>query len=245
MDAGNGYMRIGDELVTSGDVREAIDWLDRNMDSEHDTFTGEMKRLKNPLSKWSAGRVYKDLQKNANKVKIRAFLWEKLGEFEAVAGIRSAGVVATGSGQGFAVDQKDKVAVEMRAMEAARAHYQDKGWCEDESQKDAYKHQPFDLVLNKDGQVKHVEVKGTQQKFNGIAKPEIAIFLTANEVDHARKCKVDVPCHSVELFILTDVEMGKNQAGEPLGTGGNAHVRDFSKLNDERRLKPIAFRYIA
>lgn len=236
------YVHIGDELVTSNDIREALDWLDTHMDSRHGTFTNAMQALKSPLAKWSAGRVYKGLRKNANKPDIRAFLWERLAESEVVAAVKSAGVV-TASGQGFAIDQKEKVAVENRAMAAARTHYQGDGWQEDEAQKDAFKRNPFDLVLNRDGEVRHVEVKGTRQKFKGIVKPEIAVFLTANEVGHARRCQAQVPCQSAELFVFTDIEIARDEAGEPIGIGGEPHVRDLSKLN-ERNLKPIAFRYM-
>jgi hypothetical protein len=237
-------IRIGDELVTSNDIREALDWLDAHMGSQHDTFTSAMQALKNPLAKWSAGRTYKGLRKNADKSDIRAFLWGKLAEFEIVTAIESAGVVAVSSGQGFAIDQKEKVAVENRAMAAARIYYEGEGWHEDAAEKDAYKRNPFDLILNRDGEVKHVEVKGTRQKFEGIAKPEITVFLTANEVEHARHCQAHVSCQSTELFILTDVEITRDGASEPIGTGGEAHVRDLSNLNEEH-LKPIAFKYMA
>jgi hypothetical protein len=237
------YIHIGDELVTSNEIREALVWLDAHMGSEHDTFTNAMKALKNPLANWSAGRTYKGLRKNADKPDIRTFLWEMLAESEVVSAIESAGVAITSSGQGYAIDQEEKVAVENRAMAAARIHYEGKGWQEDQANKDAYKRNPFDLILNRDGKVMHVEVKGTRQKFKGVAKPEITVFLTANEVEHALHCQAQVPCQSSELYILTDVEITRDEAGESIGTGGESHVRDFSNLNGEH-LRPIAFRYM-
>jgi Domain of unknown function (DUF3883) len=239
------YILIGDKPVATGHVREALVWLDGHMDSGHGTFTTGMKGLKNPLSKWSAGRMYQDLKYGANRSEIRSFLWGKLAEFEALTAIELAGAVGAGGGQGFAIDQKEKVAVEQRAMAAAREYYEGTGWYEDKSQKDAHKYHPFDLALNKDGQVMHVEVKGTRQKFVGVAEPEITVFLTANEVAHARDCGAAVPCHSTELFILTDVEIETNQTGEKFGVGGIPHPRDFSKLSDPYRLQAFAFRYIA
>src|SRR6266480_5902924 len=83
----SGYIHIGDELVNSNDIREALDWLDAHIGSQHDTFTSAMQALKNPLAKWSAGRTYKGLRKNANKSDIRAFLWGRLAEFEVVTAI--------------------------------------------------------------------------------------------------------------------------------------------------------------
>lgn len=44
------------------------------------------------------------------------FLWGRLAEFEVIEATGSAGVVAARGGQGFAIDQKDKAAVENRAM---------------------------------------------------------------------------------------------------------------------------------
>jgi hypothetical protein len=67
------------------------------------------------------------------------------------------------AGQGFSVEPAEKMAVEMRAMEAARSHYAGLGWAEDPADAEAYKHESFDLVLHCDGEVKHVEVKGTTQ----------------------------------------------------------------------------------
>lgn len=188
--------------------------------------------------------MYKGLRKNADKPDIQAFLWGRLAEFGVAEAVDLAGAVVSRSGQGFAIDQREKVAVENRAMAAARIHYEGEGWQEDESQRDAYRYNPFDLVLNRNGEVRHVEVKGTRQKLKGIAKPEITVFLTANEVEHARHCQAPVPCQSAELFILTDVQIIRDDAGEPIGAGGEPHVRDLSNLN-ERHLKAIAFRYTA
>jgi hypothetical protein len=51
----------------------------------------------------------------------------------------------------------------MRAMEAARIHYIDPGWAGDPAGAECCKHESFDLLLRRGGEVKHVEVKGTTQ----------------------------------------------------------------------------------
>lgn len=234
---GNYTMYIGDVLVDDSDIREALGWLNDNMDSGHATFTSAMKALNNPLAKWSAGTIYKGLRQNADKRDIRAYLWEMLAESEVVAAAESAGTVT--GGQGFAVNQADKVAVENRAMAAAREYYAGKGW--QETDKDACKHNPFDLILTRDGEVMHAEVKGLQQPFKGTVDPRIAVNLSANEVAHARQCTAKPPCQSMELFILTDVIITRDGT-ESTGSGGEAHIRDFSNLDDEH-LKPITYRY--
>lgn len=234
---GNHTVHIGDVLVDHDEIRAALGWLNDNMDSGHATFTSAMQALGNPLAKWSAGTVYKGLGERPDKVSIRAYLWEMLAESEVIEAAESAGAVS--GGQGFAINQADKVAVENRAMAAAREYYAGEGW--QEADKDAYKHNPFDLILTRDGEVMHAEVKGMQQSFKGTVDPRIAVNLSANEVAHARQCEANPPCQSMELFILTDVEITRDGT-ESIGSGGEAYIRNFSNLDDEH-LKPITYRF--
>jgi hypothetical protein len=87
----------------------------------------------------------------------------------------------------------------------------------------------------------HAAVKGMQQSFKGTVDPRITVNLTPNEVAHARQCEIKPPCQSIELFILTDVEITRDGT-ESIGSGGEAYIRDFSNLDDEH-LKPITYRY--
>jgi hypothetical protein len=73
-------MYIGDTLVEPSDVRAALGWLNDHPGSEHDTFTDGMKKLGNPLAKWSEGTEYKGLRKGARKPEIRAYLKAALNE---------------------------------------------------------------------------------------------------------------------------------------------------------------------
>jgi hypothetical protein len=130
----------------------------------------------------------------------------------------------------------------MRAMEAARSHYAGLVWSEDPADAEAYKHESFDLVLHRDGEVKHVEVKGTTQT-TGLPDSSIQVFLTPNEVAHARgECKAVVTCHSVALFILTDVRITPDTDGAPAAVGGTPRIYDPWNLADGA-LKPTAYSY--
>ncbi len=72
-------------------------------------------------------------------------------------------------------------------MAAARDCYAGRGLLEDMADASAYKHNSFDLILHRNDEVKHIEVKGTTQKTVGSPEADIRIFLTPNEVAHARQ----------------------------------------------------------
>lgn len=214
------------------------------------TFTQGMKGLSNPLAAWSAKRGYKGLKKNPHsstipaKGKILDYLRLSLASTAAVQAAQIAALVApkAAAGQGFSVNPAEKKAVEMRAMEAARSHYAGLGWAEDPPDAEAYKHESFDLILHRDEKVKHVEVKGTTQTA-GFPDAGIQVFLTPNEVAHARgECEAVVTCHSVALFILTDVKITPDTDGAPTAVGGTPQVYDPWNLADGT-LTPIAYSY--
>ena len=240
---------VGGTCVTASDVTEAIAWLEANMGTPF-TFTQGMKGLSNPLAAWSAKRGYIGLKKNPYsstipaKGKILDYLRLSLASAAAVHAAQTAALAASkaAAGLGFSVAPAEKKAVEMRAMEAARSHYAGLGWAEDPADAKAYKHESFDLVLHRDGEVKHVEVKGTTQT-TGFPDSGIQVFLTPNEVAHARgECKGVVTCHSVALFILTDVKITPGTDGAPAAVGGTPRVYDPWNLVD-RALKPTAYSY--
>jgi hypothetical protein len=141
---------------------------------------------------------------------------------------------AAGKGQGFAVLQEAKEEVERLAMEAAESHYVNEGW--ENVDPEAHKYNPFDLVFRRDGQIKHVEVKGTTGKGS-------EIFLTAGEVNHARKCSADEPCQSISLFILSDIEIHYNDAGKPEARQTSKTAQHIYENIDQDRLKAITYRY--
>lgn len=245
---------VGDIFVTTGDITQAIEWLQVHMGTEF-TFTQGMKTLSNPLAAWSAKRGYKGLKKIPHsstipaKGKILEYLRHILASAEstkaAEAAAETAAWMATekAASQGFAADPAAKVAIEMRAMAAARSCYAELGWTEDTADANAYKHNSFDLILHRNGEVKHIEVKGTTQRTTNSPEAGIRIFLTPNEVAHARGlCNANVKCHSVGLFVLTDVQVTAGTDGSPTATSGIPHIYDPWHLQDEA-LEPTAYSY--
>jgi Domain of unknown function (DUF3883) len=90
-------------------------------------------------------------------------------------------------GQGFQLDQAVKAAVEAHAMNAATEFYAESWKVEDVHGKESY-----DLVCRRDGEVKHIEVKGT-------TTDGIEVILTPNEVAHARNYR------NTALFVLKNI----------------------------------------
>jgi len=151
----------------------------------------------------------------------------------------------TSDGQGFSAKPAEKVAVEMWAMAAARSYFAELGWLEDQADVDAYKHESFDLVLRRDGEVKHVEVKGTTQMPKGFPDSGLRVFLTRNEVDHARgECKAAVKCRSNTLFILSGITITTAPNEPPIAASGSHLVLDPWNL-DHGALEPAVYAYRA
>ena len=127
-------------------------------------------------------------------------------------------------GQGFTTDQEVKVVVEAHAMNAALDHYGGLGRIRDTSRTQSY-----DYVVDIDDEEWHVEVKGT----TGSAEE---VLLTPNEVLHA----ADYP--RVALFVLSNIDVARNEAGEPTASGGKTTVRHPWHL-DPTALTPLGFKY--
>jgi 5-methylcytosine-specific restriction endonuclease McrA len=78
---GDIVIKVGDVLATREQMQEGITWCDANMDSgPGPTFTSAMRKLGNPLAKWSAGTEYKGLHRGAHWPEIRAHLGAALNE---------------------------------------------------------------------------------------------------------------------------------------------------------------------
>lgn len=129
-----------------------------------------------------------------------------------------------GRGQGFATDQHVKVAVETHAMNAALKHYKMLGDVVDMSRTESY-----DYRVHINGQVWHIEVKGT-------TGDPADVLLTPNEVKHA----ADYP--RVALFLLSNVTVTRNGEGQVEASGGDPLVLHPWRL-DPGRLVPIGYRY--
>jgi hypothetical protein len=97
--------------------------------------------------------------------------------FEGIDPSISSQSPATGtSGQGFGLSQAERRAVELRAMQVARALYEGNGW----GVIDKSSSQPFDLLATKGVSKRFIEVKGTTGEGQ-------SIVLTHGEVSHVRR----------------------------------------------------------
>jgi hypothetical protein len=130
----------------------------------------------------------------------------------------------SGRGQGFQVDQAVKTAVEVHAMDAAAAYYAP-GW----DVEDVHGRESYDLICRRGDATKHVEVKGTTTSGT-------EIILTPNEVTHART-------HAdTALFVLSGIEIQRDEDGAITATGGTRHVYDPWQI-DHGTLIPVGYRY--
>jgi Domain of unknown function (DUF3883) len=125
--------------------------------------------------------------------------------------------------QGYVADAAYRRAVEMRAMQMAREHYEQE-WDVVDTSRD----HPYDFRLTRAGEIRYVEVKGT-------AGTGESINLTANEVDHA-----DRHPGQVELFVVSNINVDRSDPANPIATGGAPAIVDPLRLGDGE-LKPIAF----
>lgn len=129
-----------------------------------------------------------------------------------------------GKGQGFALDQQVKVAVEAHAMNAALVHYAALGNITNVSRRESY-----DYELEIDGVRWHVEVKGTT------GDPH-EILLTPNEVEHADRYP------HVALFVLSNVTVVRGGDGAVTVSGGRPSIFHPWSL-DQTRLSPVGYKY--
>lgn len=233
-------IRIGDFDVPVSDVMQAIDWLKATM-GDHSAFHRSFTGLSAPLDAWSLTQHYKDVKRDpripgeSGKEKIRNYLLQCLADAEDGQVMEDAARTATAGGQGFKPDQAERKAIEDRAMEAARKHYADDDWLENDADTEACKSNPFDLILRRNGEIKHVEVKGT-------TGAGITVILTEGEVKHVRDgCEATEPCHTVALFILTGIEIAKGTDGKPKATGGRKQVHDPWHLTDGLQAKTYSY----
>jgi len=134
-------------------------------------------------------------------------------------------VVRRGTGQGFQRDQEVKAKVEARAMSVATEFYAEKGWIV----RDVHSAESYDLLCLRNGEVKHVEVKGTTED-------GAMVLLTLNEVRHARENP------STALFVLSNVRVEPAEDGTINVTGGVRHLNDPWHI-DDGTLTPLGFRY--
>ncbi|WP_426504276.1 protein NO VEIN domain-containing protein [Dactylosporangium sp. McL0621] len=129
-----------------------------------------------------------------------------------------------GKGQGFATSQRAKVVVEAYAMNAALLYYGKIGKVTDTSRTESY-----DYVIEINGELWHVEVKGTT------GDPE-DVLLTPREVEHANKYP------RVSLFVLSNITVTRDEHDELTASGGKMSVFHPWSL-DPSRLSPLGYKY--
>jgi hypothetical protein len=129
-----------------------------------------------------------------------------------------------GKGQGFATDQRVKVAVETYAMNEALLYYGELGEVTDKSRTES-----FDYVVEIDGEAWHIEVKGTT------GDPQ-EVLLTPREVEHADEYP------RVALFVLSNITVTRDEHGEITASGGKPSIFHPWSL-DRTRLSPIGYKY--
>jgi hypothetical protein len=130
-----------------------------------------------------------------------------------------------GTGQGFQRNQEIKTKVEAHAMKTAIAFYARRGW----TVRDVHSSESYDLLCLRNGEVKHVEVKGTTED-------GAMVLLTPNEVRHARENP------STALFVLSNVKVEPAEDGTINATGGMRHLNDPWHI-DDGTLTPLGFKY--
>ena len=136
---------------------------------------------------------------------------EVVGPDESRESVEINGDLGTGTarGQGRESDPRIRRAVEFRAMDVARAYYEDLGY----SVKDTSLHKPYDYVISKDGITRRVEVKGTQGDC-------VSVLVTAGEVNAA----LTGP-EPMDLFVLSGIGI-TGRDGEVFATGGRRRIVD-------------------
>jgi hypothetical protein len=117
-------------------------------------------------------------------------------------------------------------AVERHAMAQALVYYRRRGF----KVLNVSRTQPFDVLAVKDHQELMIEVKGT-------ASPGDAVFLTRNEVRHAREHAA-----STALFIVHSVDVRQSET-RTSATGGRVRVH-FPWVIDESALEALQYRYM-
>lgn len=128
-------------------------------------------------------------------------------------------------GQGFSLTPEARRAVELHAQSMAEEHFLKLGYFV----KDVSKRCSYDLHCEKDSEELRVEVKGT----TGAGE---SVFLTRNEVQHAREYS-----DRIALVIVRDIQLDAT-SGTPVALDGKMHV--YLPWNiDHGTLSPMQYEY--
>jgi hypothetical protein len=132
------------------------------------------------------------------------------------------------AGQGFQIDPRVRQAIEARAMALAERHYVGLGWTVTNVSARA----SYDLHCTRPGGAElHVEVKGT-------TGDGIAVLLTPNEVDHARRQHPHVA-----LFVAAGIRVVGAPDGSPQAADGAPRIYEPWQI-DDGVLTPLGYSYV-
>jgi hypothetical protein len=130
------------------------------------------------------------------------------------------------AGQAFTASAQARHAIEVRAMEVAARHFEDRNW----SVEDVSDHESYDLRCTRNAELVRVEVKGT-------AGGAAAVIVTASEVRVAQQN----PAQSA-LAVVHGIVSDCDANGQWHASGG--HLRIMLPWDPvDSRLDPIAYRY--
>lgn len=142
---------------------------------------------------------------------------------EDAGAIGTQGLPPRGLGRLSAPERR---AVELRSMQVTREYYEAGGW----TVNDVSAYRPYDLECTRGNLKLHVEVKGST------ATVFRQIELTRNEVDHCRSFG------NMELALVSGIALEKDEAGHPVGVGGDLYFVVPWAI-DDARLTPLSFAY--
>lgn len=152
--------------------------------------------------------------------------WGRNGTPASQGATRETAIRARRSrGQGYQADPEVNRATEIRAMQAADAHYTSLGF----TVTDTHKYHPYDLRVTRSGETRRVEVKGTQGGGESVE-------LTYGEVNAARTSP-----EPTDLFILHTITITKME-GSVSGSGGVIKLLSNWKPHDND-LRATRFTY--
>lgn len=127
-------------------------------------------------------------------------------------------------GQGFSIDQVAKVAIETHAMDSAQRHYEQSGTVADTASRKSW-----DLEVDIDGTIWHVEVKGT-------TGDPVDVLLTPNEVAHAQQYE------HVALYVLSNISLVGADGQRDAARGGRVTIYQPWTINPDD-LAPLGYKY--
>jgi len=129
------------------------------------------------------------------------------------------------AGQGWSTDPRRRRAIETYAQNTAARYFRDRGYLV----ADVSSHQPYDLNCSNENEELHVEVKGC----SGLGT---SVFLTRNEVEHARR-----NAGNAVLFIVRGIKLDET-SGEIEASGGRPEIyRPWAV--DDGTLLPLSYQY--